>query len=140
MDTKIQDLQAVIERIKKAEGIVCGTLDDVGHLRAIRRENEKWLRLPEEFYTLAREINGIRSDSAELYALSTGGKSGYFTDVVKSNPDALSSGQVVLGETEYDDLVYIPAQKRYELQDRISETSVAIFSTLAEALVYLFGV
>lgn len=140
MNKKIQVLQAVVERIKKAEGIACGSLDDVGRLEAIRRENDEWLKLPEEFYALAREINGIRSDCAELYALSTEGKSGYFTDVVKSNRDARSSGQVVLGETEYDYLVYVPEQRRYELQERISETSVAIFSTLAEALVYLFGV
>lgn len=140
MCTKIKDLKAIAERIKKSEGVTYGIIADVRVLNDIRRKNGKKLTLPEEFYALAHEVNGIRSDSAELYALHAKGKSGYFTDVVKSNKKAASAERIVLGETEFDYLAYLPEKQRYELQDRVSGSSVAVFSTLADALVYLFGV
>lgn len=139
MDTKIQDLQAIAARIKKTEGITYGIVADVTELSGIRKKIAKKMSLPEEFYALTREINGIRSDSAELYALGKG-KGGCFTDVAGANKKKTASERIVLGETEFDYLVYLPAERHYELQDRIGGNSIAIFETLAEALVYMFGV
>lgn len=139
MNKKIQDLQAIAARIKKTEEVTYGIVADVTELDGIRKKIAKKMSLPEEFYALTREINGIRSDSAELYALGKG-KGGYFTDVSKANKKKTASERIVLGETEFDYLVYLPAERHYELQDRIGGNSIAIFETLAEALVYLFGV
>ena len=139
MNKKVQDLQAVAARIKKSEGITYGIVADVTKLSGIRKKIAKKMSLPEEFYALTREINGIRSDSAELYALGKG-KGGYFTDVAKSNKKKTAAERIVLGETEFDYLVYLPAEQHYELQDRIGGNSVAIFANLADALVYMFGV
>lgn len=139
MNKKVQDLQAIAARIKKTEGITYGIVTDVTELSGIRKKIAKKMSLPEEFYALTREINGIRSDSAELYALGKG-KGGYFTDVAKANKKKTASERIVLGETEFDYLVYLPAERHYVLSDRIGGDSIAIFETLAEALVYLFGV
>lgn len=139
MNKKVQDLQAIAARVKKTEGITYGIVANVTELSGIRKKIAKKMSLPEEFYALTREINGIRSDSAELYALGKG-KGGYFTDVAKANKKKTASERIVLGETEFDYLVYLPAERHYELQDRICGNSIAIFETLAEALVYMFGV
>ena len=140
MNTKTKDLRAVVEQIKRKEGITCGVVVDAGVLNYIRKKIAKKLVLPDEFYTLAQQLNGICSDSAELYALNVKGQPGYFTYVVKANKEKASSEQIVLGETEFDTLVYLPTEQRYELQDRFSGSSVAVFPDLAEALAYLFGV
>ncbi len=138
MDKKIKDLQVVVERIKKDEGVAYGILADIKILNGIRKKMAGKLAFPEEFYALAHQINGIRNDSAELYAFYAKGKSGYFTDITKANKKNHSLEKIVLGETEFDYLVYLPAKSTYELQDRVSGAPVAIFSKLSDALVYLF--
>lgn len=138
MDKKIKDLQVVVDRIKKDEGVAYGILADIKVLNNIRKKVTGKLAFPEEFYALTHLINGIRNDSAELYAFYAKGKSGYFTDIVKANKKNRSLEKVFLGETEFDYLVYLPAKSTYELHDRVSGAPVAIFSKLTDVLVYLF--
>ena len=102
---------------------------------------EEMAVFPDEYFSLVKYSNGLRSDKGELYAILPLDDNRNFKDAVRMNEeldredyDTVS----VLGETSYDYLVYDNSVSQYQLRDKIKDDVVFSFSSIIQAVEYMF--
>ena len=102
---------------------------------------EEMAVFPDEYFSLVKYSNGLRSDKGELYAILPLDDNRNFKDAVRMNEqidredyDTVS----VLGETSYDYLVYDNNVSQYQLRDKVKDDVIFSFSSIIQAVEYMF--
>ena len=102
---------------------------------------EEMAVFPDEYFSLVKYSNGLRSDKGELYAILPLDDNRNFKDAVRMNEeldredyDTVS----VLGETSYDYLVYDNSVSQYQLRDKVKDDVIFSFSSIIQAVEYMF--
>lgn len=136
-------MKNLIEKLKASGVIVMGGRADVHHNIDARKylAEEEMAVFPDEYFSLVKYSNGLRSDKGELYAILPLDDNRNFKDAVRMNEeldredcDTVS----VLGETSYDYLVYDNSVSQYQLRDKIKDDVVFSFSSIIQAVEYMF--
>lgn len=136
-------MKNLIEKLKVSGVIVMGGRADVHHNIDARKylAEEEMAVFPDEYFSLVKYSNGLRSDKGELYAILPLDDNRNFKDAVRMNEeldredyDTVS----VLGETSYDYLVYDNSVSQYQLRDKIKDDVVFSFSSIIQAVEYMF--
>ena len=102
---------------------------------------EEMAVFPDEYFSLVKYSNGLKSDKGEIYAILPLDDNRNFRDAVRMNEqiDREDYDMVsVLGETSYDYLVYDNSVSQYQLRDRVKDNIVFSFSSIIQAVEYMF--
>ena len=136
-------MKNLFEKLIGSGVIVMGGRADVHHNIDARKylAEEEMAVFPDEYFSLVKYSNGLRSDKGELYAILPLDENRNFKDAVRMNEeldredyDTVS----VLGETSYDYLVYDNSVSQYQLRDKIKDDVVFSFSSIIQAVEYMF--
>lgn len=138
-------MKDLIEKLKKSGAvIVTGGRADVHHNIDARKylAEEGMAVFPDEYFSLVKYSNGLKSDKAEIYAVMPLEDNRNFRDAVRMNENLERDDYetvCVLGETDFDYLVYDCQSRRYQLRDKIKDNAVASFETIVQAVDYMFA-
>ncbi len=136
-------MKDLVDKLKASGMTVMGGRADVHHNIDARKylAEEEMAVFPDEYFSLVKYSNGLRSDKGELYAILPLDDNRNFKDAVRMNEeldredyDTVS----VLGETSYDYLVYDNATTQYQLRDKIKDDVVYSFSSIIQAIEHIF--
>ena len=136
-------MKNLVEKLKASGVIVIGGRADVRHNIDARKylAEEEMAVFPDEYFSLVKYSNGLKSDKGEVYAILPLDDSRNFRDAVRMNEqidredyDTVS----VLGETSYDYLDYDNNVSQYQLRDKIKDDVVFSFSSIIQAVEYMF--
>jgi len=125
-------------------GINCGGKADVRDNIDARKylTASEMAVFPDEFFSLVKYANGIKTDFAEIYAIDPLENTG-FTDAVRQNERLDRQDQqtvAVLGETCFDYLVFDTESNQYQLRDKEDDMTLTRFGNLAEAILYILKI
>ncbi len=138
-------MKELLETLRKNKTIYFGGKADVHHNIDARKflAEEGFAVFPDEFFSLVKYANGIRNDQAAIYAILPEEDDTGFADAVWVN-DALNRQDrttvAVLGETNFDYLVYDTKTKQYQLRDKESDDIINRFSSLSDAIKRIFAI
>ena len=138
-------MKDLIEKLKKSGAvIVTGGRADAHHNIDARKylAEEGMAVFPDEYFSLVKYSNGLKSDKAEIYAVIPFGGNKNLRDAVRMNENLDRDDYetvCVLGETDFDYLVYDCQSRRYQLRDKIKDNAVASFETIVQAVDYMFA-
>lgn len=133
----------LLDVIQKDEDVMCGSPLDL-RKAMIYNHNLKEAGLaevPEDFIALLRQINGIWSDGATVFAINP--ESGLYTDIMAFNAEANCSDKkvvLILGEDENDYLIYNDVLKIYQVIDKQDELVWAKYDNWEAALSHLLKI
>ncbi|MBR1648772.1 MAG: hypothetical protein IJ689_04135 [Alphaproteobacteria bacterium] len=138
-------MKTLIEVLKEHKNISLGEKVDVRNNIDARKylAEEGMAVFPDEFFSYVKYANGIRSDSAEIYAILPEEDKFGFTDAVFANErlHRIDADNVsVLGKNEFDYLVYDKKENQYQLRDKNNDSLTACFGSLTQAIRYMFEV
>lgn len=136
-------MKNLVEKLKSSGVIVMGGRADVHHNIDARKylAEEEMAVFPDEYFSLVKYSNGLKSDKGEIYAILPLDDNRNFRDAVRMNEqiDREDYDMVsVLGETSYDYLVYDNSVSQYQLRDRVKDNIVFSFSSIIQAVEYMF--
>lgn len=131
-------MKELAEILHSAAGFCCGGKADVHNNIDARRylKEANMAMLPDEFFSLVKYVNGVKSDFGELFAIDPSEQSG-FSDAVRTNeslqlPDAQTVA--VLGKNTFDYLVYDNVTQKYQLRDCEDGQIMSSYGDLATAV------
>ncbi len=136
-------MKNLTEKLQRSGTVVTGGRVNVHHNIDARKYlvGEGMALLPDEYFSLVKYSNGLKSDKAEIYAIMPLEDNRNCKDVIRVN-GALDRDDYetvcVLGETDFDYLVYNTEALQYQLRDKIRDNTVASFATIVQAIDYMF--
>ncbi len=136
-------MKDLIEKLQKSGEVVTGGRVNVYHNIDARKylQTEGMAVLPDEYFSMVKYANGLKSDKAEIYAVMPLGDNRNFRDVIRMN-EALDRDDYetvcVLGETDFDYLIYDCQIQQYQLRDKAKDAAVASFDTILQPIEYMF--
>ena len=137
-------MKEIIELLRDSHKVSMGGKANVHHNIDARKylSEEGMAVFPDEFFSMVKYANGIRSDGVNIYGILPDAENTNFKDAVYEN-ERLDRSDIstvsVLGDNEFDYLVYDNTAKEYQMRDKSDDVVIYNFATLKQALKYMFG-
>ena len=135
-------MKNLIEAIENSDYIETGAPQNIAKAKIYSRGMVEagFAALPEEYIELCGHFNGLWADGAQIYAIDP--EEGFLEDVLTKNDEwiyATSPQQLVLGENDFDFLVYDAEEEVYLMVDKDYGKSGRKFEELERAAANLLG-
>ncbi|MBP3546030.1 MAG: hypothetical protein J6K16_02725 [Alphaproteobacteria bacterium] len=137
-------MKEIIDLLRNSHKASLGGKADVRHNIDARKylAEEEMAVFPDEFFTMVKYANGIRGDGINVYGILPDAENTNFKDAVYEN-ERLDRSDIstisVLGDNEFDYLVYDNLAKEYQMRDKLDDVVTYNFATLEQAIKYMFG-
>ena len=135
-------MEKLIEVIENSDYIETGAPQNAAKARIYGKGMVEagFADLPEEYIKFCSHFNGVWTDGTQVYAIDP--EEGFLEDVLAKNDDwiyATSQQQLVLGENDFDFLVYDAEEEVYFMLDKDYGKLGRRFEELEQAVAVLLG-
>lgn len=94
--------------------------------------------LPQAYAEFLKECNGFQGEGCCLYGIYP--EQGNFNDIVNANRgsgDFSNKTRIILGENEFDYLIYDKAKEEYQIVDKNDKEVLEEYNDLEEAIIHI---